>query len=282
MFFKQSLEEKISQEILEITSISGGDINEVYSIRTSDNILVLKKNNSSDFPQMFEKEKKGLEEISKSGAVSPRVIQYFEESGYQYLLLEFIKEENKKQGYWKNFAEDLTKIHRVTNTSFGLEYDNYIGSLIQKNSPKTTWSTFFIENRISPLLKRAFDRNLLRKNHLDLFENLFLRLNEILPNESPCLIHGDLWSGNLMNKDGISPVFIDPAIYFGNREMDIAMTKMFGGFNETYLCFYQDIFPMEPGWEKRIKIHNLYPSLVHLNLFGVSYLRGIEIVINEF
>jgi len=141
---------------------------------------------------------------------------------------------------------------------------------------------FFVENRIKPLVKRAFDRGLLQVKHDKLFENLFFRLNEILPNEKPSLIHGDLWSGNLMNKHGQLPVFIDPAVYFGNREMDIAMTQMFGGFNEVYLHFYKEIFPMEQDWGKRIEIHNLYPSLVHLNLFGQSYLGGIERVINKF
>jgi len=282
MFFKQIIEEKLFQRVEEIFPISGGDINEVYSVKTSKNIFVLKKNNSTDFPQMFEKEKKGLESISKAGAVTPKVVQTFENSGYQFLLLEFIEEGNIKPKFWKIFASDLAKIHQVTNLTFGLEYDNYIGSLIQKNTSKKTWENFFIENRIKPLVKRAFDRGLLQVKHDELFENLFFRLNEILPNEKPSLIHGDLWYGNLMNKNGKSPVFIDPAIYFGNREMDIAMTQMFGGFNENYLAFYEEIFPMESGWKERIEIHNLYPSLVHLNLFGQSYLSGIERVINKF
>jgi protein-ribulosamine 3-kinase len=282
MFFKNILEEKLSQRVLEIIPISGGDINEVYSVKTSKNNLVLKKNNSSDFPQMFEKEKKGLESISKAGAVTPEVVQTFENSGYQFLLLEFIEEGDLDQKFWKTFAHDLAKIHQTTSLTFGLEYDNYIGSLIQKNKLKKSWEIFFIENRIKPLVKLAFDRGLLQAKHDKLLENLFSRLNEIFPNEKPTLIHGDLWSGNLMNRHGQSPVFIDPAVYFGNREMDIAMTQMFGGFNKSYLHFYEEIFPMESGWEERIEIHNLYPSLVHLNLFGRSYLRGIERVISKF
>ena len=282
MFFKQYLEDKLSQKVLKITTISGGDINDVYSIETAEKKVVLKMNTSSDFPKMFEKEKDGLERISKSGAITPKVIQVFENEKHQFLLLEFIEEGYTKNEFWKLFAEDLVAIHRTTSSSFGLEYDNYIGSLNQKNTIKNTWESFFIENRIQPLVEQAFNKGLLQTNHIKLFEKLFLRLDEILPKEKPSLIHGDLWSGNLMNRNGLSPVFIDPAIYFGNREMDIAMTQMFRGFNDDYLQYYMDLFPLEQGWEERLKTHNLYPGLVHLNLFGQSYLGGIERMINQF
>ncbi len=282
MFFKQLLEEKLSQKVLQINAISGGDINDVYLVKTKENDFVLKVNSFSKFPKMFEKEKKGLEKISKTGANSPKIIQVFKNSKHQFLLLEFIKEEKIQNGFWRKFAEDLVKIHKTTSSSFGLDYDNYIGSLTQNNSSKKTWESFFIENRILPLVQLAFDQNILQNKHNMLFESLFSRLNEILPVEQPSLVHGDLWSGNLMNSLGVSPVFIDPAIYFGNREMDIAMTQMFGGFNNSYIQFYSEKFPLEKGWEERLKIHNLYPNLVHLLLFGKSYLRGIERVIEKF
>lgn len=282
MFFEQLLEEKLSQKILQIKPISGGDINDVYFINTKEKDFVLKVNSTSDYPKMFEKEKKGLEKISQTGANSPKVIEVFENLKHQFLLLEFINEGNIQKDFWRKFAEDLVKIHKTTNTSFGLAYDNYIGSLSQNNTPKKTWESFFVENRILPLVRRAFDKNLLRREHNELFEKVFIRLNEILPIEQPALVHGDLWSGNLMNNNGISPVFIDPAIYFGNREMDIAMTQMFGGFNNFFIQFYTEIFPLEKGWEERLKIYNLYPSLVHLILFGKSYLGGIERVIQQF
>ncbi len=282
MFFEQLLKEKLSQKVLQINTISGGDINDVYFIKTKAKGFVLKVNSSSKFPKMFEKEKKGLEKISETGANSPQVIEVFENLKHQFLLLEFIKEENIQKDFWRRFAEDLVKIHKTTSNSFGLAYDNFIGSLTQKNTVKQTWESFFIENRILPLVQMAFDKKLLQSKHNKLFENVFIRLNEILPVEQPALVHGDLWSGNLMNNIGKSPVFIDPAIYFGNREMDIALTQMFGGFDNSFLQFYTEIFPLEKGWEERLKIHNLYPNLVHLILFGKSYLGGIEKVIQQF
>ena len=282
MFFKQIVEDQLSQEIINISSIPGGDINMVYKLATSEDKFVLKVNTTNSFPQMFEKEKKGLQSLAETSVKTPKVIQSFKDSGYQFFIIEFIKEETKRKNFWEYFAFDLAKIHKADKDTFGLDYDNYIGSLQQVNTPKNTWKTFFIENRIQPLIKHAFDLKLLKIDHLKEFEKMFSRFDEILPKEKPSLVHGDLWSGNLMCGTGQKPVFIDPAVYFGNREMDIAMTQMFGGFHNSFIDHYNDIFPLEKNWEDRIEIHNLYPNLVHLILFGASYLRGIENVISKF
>ncbi len=282
MHFEQIIEDQLLEEIVSISSISGGDINAVYIITTKQNTYVLKINNKSTFPQMFEKEKLGLEMLVKSGVKSPEVILTFSDTEYQFLLLEFIEEETENHNFWKNFAKDLVKIHKTNSKAFGLDYDNYIGSLKQSNKQNNSWESFFVENRISPLVEQAFNKKLLLNNHLKSFENLFYRLNEILPKENPALIHGDLWSGNLMKGIDQTPVFIDPAIYFGNREMDIAMTQMFGGFNNNFIDYYEEIYPLEKDWQNRLEIHNLYPTLVHLILFGKSYLSSIENVILKY
>lgn len=282
MFFKQIIEEKLSESIINITPLSGGDINDVYKIITKQNTYVLKVNDKNTFPEMFKKEKLGLESISITGARAPKVIQTFTNFNNQFLILEYIDERSIANKFWRNFAVDLAKLHKMSSQMFGLKYNNYIGSLNQINTPKNSWETYFIENRISPLVKQAFDKNLLTNHHLKTFENLFGCLGEILPKEKPSLVHGDLWSGNLLRGKNQTPVFIDPAIYFGHREMDIAMTKMFGGFDNSFISFYNEIFPLEKNWEDRIKIHNLYPNLVHLILFGRTYLGGIESVINKF
>ncbi len=282
MHFKKYLEELISEKITNINSITGGDINDVYKITTTQNTYVLKVNSKDLFPKMFEKEKLGLELLAKSGVKSPNVILTFSDQKYQYLLLEFIEEKSTIPLFWKHFAEDLAKMHSTTSKNFGLDHQNYIGSLHQNNSKKETWETFFIENRIKPLVRKAFDSNRLERTHLKYFENFYNRLDEILPKEKPSLIHGDLWGGNLMKGKNQTPVFIDPAVYFGHREMDIAMTQLFGGFDNSYLDFYNEIFPLKKGWEERIEIHNLYPNLVHLNLFDRSYLSGIERVISDY
>jgi len=234
---KEILQEYLSENIKSISSVSGGDINDVYKIITNQNSYILKLNQKELFPDMLKKEKQGLEILAGTGVKTPVVILTFTHQNHQYLLLESIREEPVSQLFWKNFAEDLTKIHQTTTKNFGLDYDNYIGSLHQCNSEKDTWETFFVENRIKPLVKKAFDLNRLDRSHLKSFENLYSRLNEILPKEKPSLVHGDLWGGNLIKGQNQTPVFIDPAVYFGHREMDIAMTHLTSPFGSPNSIF---------------------------------------------
>ena len=273
---------KLSEDVLNISPLQGGDINDTFLIQTPGRQYVLKQNKKARFPQMFEKEAKGLKKLSLNGVITPQVIKLFENDEDQFLVLAYIKSAVPQHNFWKNFGHALGNLHLNSQEYFGLEYPNYIGSLEQSNDKKSTWETFFVENRIRPLVQRAFDRQLLDRRHLVWFDGFFTAFPNLVPKEKSALIHGDLWSGNLMCGMGQTPVFIDPAIYYGHREMDIAMTKMFGGFDRTFLDHYNEVFPMEKGWEKRMNIHNLYPNLVHLILFGKSYLRGIESVINNF
>ncbi len=282
MIYTKIIEEKLGEKMNSFSALSGGDINQVFKIKTNHNTFVVKINVASRFPQMFEKESYGLHLLRETGIKTPKVIAEFTEDKMQFLLLEYMEEERIQLQFWTNFATDLAKLHKTQSTFFGLETDNYIGSLVQKNTTKTTWEDFFIENRIAPLIKKAFDKGLLRSNHMQQFEHLFRKLNAIIPQEKPSLVHGDLWSGNLMAAKNQCPVFIDPAVYFGHREMDIAMTQLFGGFDAKYVEIYNEEFALQKGWQERLAIHNLYPNLVHLLLFGSSYLSGIERVLRKF
>ena len=282
MFGKKIIEEKLSTEIQSISPLSGGDINEVFLISCTLGKLVVKFNNRLKFPEMFQKEADGLHMLSESGIRTPEVVDHFEHDNDQYLILEYINEEKIEKKFWTNFAESLSLLHQTGNNTFGLVQDNYIGSLKQLNDQKTSWEEFFITQRLKPLLAKAFDQRLLSRNHLASFESFFNNYSKLVPAEPPALLHGDLWSGNLLGTLDQEPVFIDPAVYYGHREVDIAMTKMFGGFDPAYLDEYNEICPMEKGWEERISIHNLYPNLVHLVLFGRSYLRGIENILQRY
>lgn len=282
MLSNEFIANKLSQDVLNISPLQGGDINDTFLIQTAGRQYVLKRNKRTRFPQMFEKEAKGLNKLSLNGLITPKVINVFEDDEDQFLILAHIKSEGPQHQFWKNFGQALGNLHLNSQEYFGLEYPNYIGSLVQLNDKKNEWETFFAENRIQPLVKKAFDRQLLGKKHLLWFDGFSKALPNLVPKEKPALIHGDLWSGNLMCGMGQTPVFIDPAIYYGHREMDIAMTKMFGGFDKAFIDYYNEIFPMEKGWENRISLHNLYPNLVHLILFGKSYLREIEGVIKVF
>lgn len=282
MEFKSILEARISEDILEISPLSGGDINQVFLIRTPNTRYVVKRNSSMRYPDMFIKEARGLATLAEKGIRTPAVRAVFEDDDEQLLVMEHISQEPVNREYWENFGRALSTLHQNSNHYFGLDYSNYIGSLDQENTRQKTWTIFFMENRVLPMVRKAFDKQVLDRGHIRGFDRLFAVFTELVPEEKPALLHGDLWSGNLLCGNDQTPVFIDPAIYYGHREVDIAMTRMFGGFHPDYLDAYQELYPLEKGWEKRISLHNLYPNLVHLVLFGRTYLGGIERVLKEF
>lgn len=282
MFVKKIIEERLATSILSMSPLSGGDINQVLRIETINGHYVVKYNDREKFPGMLAKEARGLKLILKNGFNTPHVIDTFTDRAYQFLILDYIEPGKPSKKFWNRFANQLSLLHQNSNDYFGLDHNNYIGSLPQENDEKTTWEAFFVQKRLEPLINTAFDKGLLTSNHLRSFEHLFTLLKDVIPIEQPALLHGDLWSGNILCAKDQEPVLIDPAVYYGHREVDIAMTRMFGGFDPLFLEYYNEQYPLEKGWERRLPIHNLYPNLVHLILFGSSYLGGIERVLKSF
>lgn len=266
-----------------ISNLHGGDINKVYLIQAESKFWVVKQNNASNFPFMLEKEAKALQYFQQiEGLRYPKPKTHFTKDNQQFLVMEYIEEgENNTEGQC-HLGARLAQQHQHSEDSFGWEEDNYIGSLVQVNTPKDRWIDFFIENRLNNQIKIAFDQGLLNSHDTRQFEKMYQRLDEIIPQEKPALLHGDLWSGNYFITVDKEAIAYDPAIYFGHREMDIAMTKLFGGFSNSFYASYQDNFPLEKEWELRIPIFQLYPNLVHLNLFGGSYLQSIQSVIQQY
>lgn len=275
------LENKLPEQVKSVSALSGGDINQAYRVETTEKQYVVKVNSASEFPSMFSKEARGLQ-LLQAAVRTPQVIEVFYEQNDQFLILEFIEQATATNQFWQNFGESLAKLHQMKNQQFGLDHDNFIGSLIQINDLMSSWLDFFIQKRIEPMIRLGLDSGLLARANILKFNRFFKVLPNLLPENQVSLLHGDLWSGNLMCDADQKAVYIDPAVYFGHREVDIAMTKMFGGFNEFYLDVYQEIYPLENGWSDRLDIYNLYPRLVHLNLFGVSYLSGINSVLNRY
>ena len=157
-----------------------------------------------------------------------------------------------------------------------------MGALPQMNAQKEDWIDFFIHFRLHPQIKLAEEKKLLWGKHIVTFENIYARLTSIFNNERPALLHGDLWSGNFMYNESSQPVLIDPAVYFGHRSMDLAMTTLFGGFNKLFYESYNYHFPFPDNYDEQWEICNLYPLLIHLNLFGSSYLGQIESTLRKF
>lgn len=267
--------------IEELKSVGGGDINEAYQVRTNNKDLFLKLNKQDLFIGMFEAEKLGLELLQeKSDFAIPEPLLAGHIPGHDFLIMEWIDLSSK--GDWNKFGQFLANMHQQTHRSFGLDHQNYIGSLQQDNTPEESWSAFYINRRLNPLCKKAFDSGQIDRSILGAFENLYKRLDEIYPNEPPALLHGDLWSGNrAFTPQGIPSIY-DPAVYYGHREMDLAMTKLFGGFPEEMYLTYQESFPLENGWKNRIQIGQLYPLLVHVILFGGGYVSQVRSIVGKF
>lgn len=266
------------------TSTRGGCINETYCIDLGQRNVFCKLNNASKFPGLLAKEKRGLEFIAVQNIFkTPAIIDWFEVNNYQVLLLEWIDEGERDEGFWKTFGEQLAALHQVSNEYFGLSEDNYMGSVPQSNSPSDNWIDFFMLNRLEPLVKKCVLQKQLSPKHQSQFEVLYAKLKLVFNDaQRPSLVHGDLWSGNFICNQRSEPVLIDTAIYFGHPSMDLAMTTLFGGFHPDFYESYQYYSPLPLNYKDQWDVCNLYPLLIHLHLFGSSYLRQIERILNRF
>jgi protein-ribulosamine 3-kinase len=281
---KELLKELISKQLdttissLDLTSVGGGSINNTYRLTINSNKkFFLKLNSSIKFPGLFEKEKNGLEFLGRQNCIlTPAIILYEKIDNYQLLLLEWIEPGLRNENFWKKFGGQLAQLHSISNEHFGFAEDNYMGSLPQINSLTANWTDFFINYRLQPQIELAINKNLLQNSHLSSFESLFKKTGSIFNIEKPSLLHGDLWSGNFMCNDRSLPVLIDPAVYFGHRSIDLAMTTLFGGFDKAFYDSYNYYSPFPANYLEQWEVCNLYPLLIHLNLFGSSYLHPIE------
>lgn len=263
--------------------VGGGSINDAWRLQTDAGRFFVKVNSADRFPSLTEAEADGLGRLRTANALRvPEVIAHGEDHDDAYLLLEWIDGGLQGPGFWEFFGRGLARLHRHTQERFGLERDNYIGTLRQANAPDAAWPAFFIHQRLEPQLRMARDRKRVEAGMAFRFERLFHRLESLFPAEPPALLHGDLWSGNFLCDSEGQPVLIDPAVYYGHREMDLAMTRLFGGFNEALHGAYQDEWPLQQGWEERVDLCNLYPLLVHVNLFGGGYVQQVEAVLRRF
>ncbi len=265
--------------IISSSSISGGCINHAFKIDTTIGEFFLKHNNASLYPEMFSAEEQGLRLLRDAGEIFiPRPICSGEDGTNSFLILDFVRDGTRVNNFWDAFGVSLARLHQHTADKFGLDHNNYIGSLPQSNMQHISWTDFFICERLEPQIKKAD----LDKGIHDKFTRLFGLLPNIFPKEPPALLHGDLWNGNYMVGEDGQPVIIDPAVYYGHREMDIGMTMLFGGFDRMFYDSYNQEYPLEHGWESRLDICNLYPLLVHVNLFGGSYINQVKSILGKF
>ena len=273
-------------QIIGFKIIQGGCINETQAIDLSNGERVFLKYNPSPPKNYFAAEADGLRLIGKIkyGPSVPRFLGISPEPNPKFLILEYIESSVPKDGFARRFGQSLAEMHRETQEQYGLNYDNFIGKTIQKNNLESDGLVFFREYRIRFQQELARNTRGLPKSidkRLDLFcakLDTLLDLND----EKPALIHGDLWSGNYFSSYDQVPYIFDPAVYFGLREADLAMTEMFGRLPEEFYRAYHEVFPTQPGYSERKEIYNLYHLLNHYNLFGGSYLEQADQTVRSF
>lgn len=265
-----TLEQILKEKIVDKSFTGGGCIANSVKVKTINGKEYFVK--QYDNPAINKAEANGLSEIKKSEAIRVPEVIYFDDS---YLIIEYIKSSHKVRNFSELFGRRFADMHRFTAKSFGFYENNFIGSTPQINLPNNTdWKTFYWENRLLYQFKLAerngYSNSSLRKNIL-ILEN---KIDQILTyNAKPSLLHGDLWGGNYIVDEKGEPCLIDPAVYYGDREADLAMTKIFGGFDSRFYAAYNESFPLPEGWQYRENIYKLYHILNHLNLFGTSYLH---------
>ena len=269
--------------ILDASYVGGGDINDARKIKTTAGTFFVKINSAARYPAMFEKEARGLKLLSAAGVIDvPQVVGFGEEGQDAFLVLHYIESGVRKSGFWQDFGKKMALLHQNTQPYFGLDHDNYIGSLPQSNRQHQSWPDFFREERLLPQIKMAHRKGLIDASFINMFDRFFSRLPALFPDEPPALVHGDLWGGNYMVSQNGDPVIIDPAVYYGHREIDLGMSQLFGGFDPAFYAAYHEHYPLHPGWQERLDYCNLYPLMVHVNLFGGGYVGSVRQILKRF
>ena len=255
-------------------SLSGGCISNAYKVTFEDDNSFLIKVNENSPTDMFTKEAHGLKELRKAKAIKvPDVILYEE----KFILLDYIDSGTKKKNFYEEFGRKFAQLHKFTAGEFGFYEDNYIGSTPQMNindeNTSKNWTSFYFNMRLLYQFRLAEKKGYADRSLRDAFKTIGDKIESILEgsSEKPSLLHGDLWSGNYMTDENGESCLIDPAVYYGNREADLAMTKLFGGFPSSFYNAYNEVLPLDEGWKYRENIYMLYHVLNHLNLFGSGY-----------
>lgn len=271
--------------VLEVVPVAGGDISKAFRIRCSTGRRVFMKYSSEpEASDIFRAESIGLALLGASRVIDvPKVLKHGSDgAGNAYILQEFVERGKPTPLFWDQFGMAMANLHGNTSAFFGFSHDNYIGRLKQSNQRLNSWPEFYAAQRLIPQMERAVQSGAMNQADARLLEGLCRRLENLCPQEPPALIHGDLWSGNFICDTGGRPVLVDPSASFSHREMDLAMARLFGGFHQRFFESYADNWPLEPGFDERINVYQLYYLLVHVNHFGGSYIQDARAVLKKW
>jgi fructosamine-3-kinase len=274
-------------------SVGGGCISNGTRVELSNGTVYFVKRSTTLPGEMFTAEAAGLEALGDGDG--PRVPDVYACSsggaadgrrarGEAFIVMEWIEPGSKRSSFDAGFGSELAAMHRRREADrYGFRTDNFIGSTPQPNGWMESWHDFFAERRIRYQTRLARDRGLIDDRTVSSIESILGRLDSILPEpEHPSILHGDLWGGNYLVDDEGRPVLIDPAVYYGHREADLAMTELFGGFSSRFYASYREAWPLDPGYENRSSLYNLYHMLNHANLFGGSYSGSVRSIVRRY
>jgi fructosamine-3-kinase len=266
----------LGSAIRKAAPLAGGDINQAYQLELASGASVFMKTNDRAPAEMFVTEATGLQWLREAGALRiPEVLAA--SSSPPFLVLELLEPGRRRADFDEALGRGLALLHRAGASGFGWEHDNFIGPLPQSNRQHASFPEFYWHERLAPQLRLAIASARATRRLREGLERLADRLPALVPDgEPPARLHGDLWGGNLHVDAGGNPCLIDPAAYGGHREIDLAMMRLFGGFGARVFEAYEEVWPLAPGADRRVALFQLYPLMVHVNLFGGSYVASVE------
>jgi fructosamine-3-kinase len=273
-----------ASRVIASAHISGGQVNDTYRFKLESGASIFVKSASTAPVGSFEAEAEGLRWLRETNTIAvPEVLAVHDDADivHRFLALDFILHGQPAADHDEDLGRSLAALHRFPCARFGLDTDNWIAGLPQINGPSEpdptiTLPELYAQHRIEPLLRRAVDAEVLGQRHVDRWTSIERRLDDLLgPPEPPSRLHGDLWSGNAIVDGSGHAVLVDPAVYGGHREVDLAMMRLFGGFGPRTYDAYDEVHPLAPGWQDRVELLQLYPLLVHVALFGGRYVAQV-------
>ena len=281
---RQHIEYLLCITIESIRPLSGGDISKAYLIQSENENLFCKIHLGDQAFEMFSTERLGLQALGKTKSIGiPKVLLCEQLEKGALLVMDYIEPRLPSAIDFEKLGHQLAALHQpIQGEMFGFESENFIGSLPQSNHRHSNWISFYVKKRLLPQLKIAQDLKRLERHEVP-SENALLKIcDRLFPDIEPSLLHGDLWGGNFLISKSGEPFLIDPAAYYGYNEVDLAMTRLFGGFSNEFYEAYREVIPAESGEKERCDLYQLYYLLVHLNLFGSSYKGSVTQILRRY
>lgn len=281
-----AVESELGSKVKGHSNVGGGCIANATRLETASSAFFLKWSRDEAAPT-FEPEAEGLRALREAGSnltiPEPIAARGAQDGRPGFLVMQWIESGKRSSSFWEEFGRGLAALHRYAADRYGFPCDNFIGRLPQKNDWSQDWSEFFVTNRLEPQVRMARERGRWSTSWDGHYRRLAAKMSDLVPAKpTASSLHGDLWGGNfLVDKEGRAAL-VDPAAYYGHREADLGMTRLFGGFDERFYSAYQEAWPLEPGYQERLEIYNLYHLINHLNHFGSGYAGGVARILKRF